>query len=132
MLPIDVVVKNGKSVSVKPVNRVLKSDIILDIGPATISEYAQVIKRANTVIWNGPLGKIEDSKSRQGTLTMARLLGTRSTAGAFCVVGGGDIVSALRMAKVDKYINWVSTGGGATLLYLAKEPMPGLTKLIKN
>jgi len=133
ILPIDVVIAKkftSKEAIVKNVNQVTKNDIILDIGPRTIKLYAKYIKIASTLIWNGPMGYFENEHFKHGTLTVARLIASRSTGTAFGVVGGGETVEALKMTKMMEYIDWVSTGGGAMLTYLAGERMPGLEGIV--
>jgi phosphoglycerate kinase len=135
ILPIDVVVSgrsDGKGkVEVKSVSRVDKDEIILDIGPKTIRLYASFIKKAQTIVWNGPMGMFEKKSFKHGTLSVARLVASRSQGRAFGVVGGGETIEALKMTKMEDYVDWVSTGGGATLSFLSGEKMPGLDKIIK-
>jgi phosphoglycerate kinase len=132
VLPIDVVVKNkqGQPRVVSP-NQVKATDTILDIGPATIAIYADYIKQAQTLVWNGPLGKFEEASYKNGTLMIARFLAARSSGRAYGVVGGGETVEALQLTKMAQYVDWVSTAGGAMLSYLGGAPMPGLSQLVK-
>jgi phosphoglycerate kinase len=127
ILPIDVVVldKEGR-VRAKSIKKILKSDTIFDIGPETISLYSSYIKKAQTLIWNGPMGKFEDENFRAGTMAMAILVASRSSGRAYGVVGGGETVAALRASRMIEYVDWVSTAGGAMLSYLSGEDMPGL------
>lgn len=134
ILPVDVLVAkkiNSKNAEVKPVNRVNKDDIILDIGPRTIKLFISFIKHANTIIWNGPLGYYENEHFKHGTLSIGRFVATRSTGPAFGAVGGGETIEALRRTKMEHYIDWLSTGGGAMLAYLGGESMPGLEGIVK-
>lgn len=141
ILPIDVLttaeswkkIKEGKNIkiSIKKPTEINKKDIILDIGPETINLYNQYIKKAKTIIWNGPMGYFENKKSKQGTLAIARSVALKSGGKTFCVVGGGETVDALKMTKMYGEISWVSTGGGAMLTYLSGGKMPGLKKIIK-
>jgi len=134
ILPVDVLVAkkiNSASYKVKPVNRVSQDDVILDIGPRTIKLFVSFIKQANTIIWNGPLGYFENEHFRHGTLSIARVVAARSTGQAFGAVGGGETIEALKLTKMEHYIDWVSTGGGAMLAYLGGEPMPGLKGIVK-
>lgn len=133
LVPLDVVVSGpGEKVSVKSVSQVGKDDHIFDIGPKTIEFYASFIKRAQTIIWNGPMGFFEMKSFKYGTNSIARLVATRSSGKAFGVVGGGETVEALQSTKMMKHVDWVSTGGGAMLSYLGGEKMPGLFGLIKK
>ena len=135
ILPIDVVVSgrsDGKGkVEVKSVPRVNKDETILDIGPKTIRLYASFIKKAQTIVWNGPMGMFEKKSFKHGTLSVARLIAARSQGRAFGVVGGGETIEALKMTKMENYVDWISTGGGATLSFLSGEKMPGLKDIVK-
>lgn len=135
ILPVDVVVntkKNGEGNSaVKSINKISKSDYIFDIGPETIRLFAHLIKKASTIIWNGPLGMFENPKFKNGTLFIARVVASRSRGQAFGLVGGGETIEALKMTEMEDYIDWVSTAGGAMLAYLGGEKMPGLDGLIE-
>ena len=134
ILPVDVLVAkkiNSASFKVKSVNQVKNDEIILDIGPRTVKLFADFIKEANTIIWNGPLGLFENTHFKHGTLSIARLVAARSTGKAYGLVGGGETIEALRLTKMELYIDWVSTGGGAMLAFLSGELMPGLKRIIK-
>ncbi|NCD00544.1 phosphoglycerate kinase [bacterium] len=132
ILPVDFLVSSGKKRHIKKINEIKEKDNILDIGPETIALFSKYIKLAKTVIWNGPMGKFEDDNFKQGTLAVARLIAIASTKRMFSIVGGGETVQALKQLSLDKYINWVSTGGGAMLQFLSKEKMPGLDKIVKD
>lgn len=138
ILPVDVLTaeytKNPPKktkVNWRLVDRVGKKEYIGDIGPQTVALFAEYINRANTIIWNGPLGKFEDPSFRQGTVMTARLIAARSRGRAFGVSGGGETVEALHLSQMGQYMDWVSTGGGAMLAYLSGEKLPGLKGLIK-
>lgn len=127
ILPVDVVVcDRQKKVKIKKVNEVNKSDTIFDIGPETITLFSSHIRKATTIIWNGPLGKFEESSYKHGTLAIAIAVAARSTGKAYGLVGGGETVEALKQTKMEEYVDFVSTAGGAMLSYLGGEPMPGL------
>ena len=98
----------------------------VDIGPATSAAYASVIQRAGTVVWNGPMGVFEIDAFAAGTLAVARAVA--GTAGA-TVVGGGDSVAAVGKAGVRDRITHISTGGGASLEFLAGRTLPGVSAL---
>ncbi len=134
ILPIDVVISNKESgwrAVVKNVNQVGINDYIFDIGPETVRLYANFIKKAKTIIWNGPMGVFEEEKFKHGTLSIARVIASRSTGSAFGVVGGGETIEALKMTKMIDYVDWVSTGGGAMLAFLGGGKMPGLKGIVK-
>jgi phosphoglycerate kinase len=132
VLPIDLVVKtkDGRMAWRRP-KEVKRSDTIVDIGPETMKLFGNYIKRAKTLVWNGPLGQFEDPRARFGTLFVARAVASRASGQAFGVVGGGETVEALKLTKMEEDVDWISTGGGATLTYLSGGKMPGLTGLIK-
>lgn len=134
ILPVDVIVGSKKDgtgkVLVRTIDNVKKNDYILDIGPETIRLFSGFIKKANTIIWNGPMGKFEAEHFKHGTLAIARVIASRSTGSAYGVVGGGETIEALNMTKMLNYVDWVSTGGGAMLSYLGGEKMPGLEGII--
>jgi phosphoglycerate kinase len=99
---------------------------VLDIGPKSIAQFGEVLKRARLVVWNGPLGVFEFPRFAEGTFALARLL---ATTGATTVIGGGDSASAVKKAGVAKQMTHVSTGGGASLEYLEGRVLPGVAAL---
>jgi phosphoglycerate kinase len=101
----------------------------VDIGPKSIEKFAQIIKSAKTIVWNGPLGIFEIDEFAKGTISIAELVAASSEKGAVSVVGGGDSVSAVKKANVDKKINHISTGGGASLEFLEGKELPGIAAL---
>jgi 3-phosphoglycerate kinase len=133
MLPLDVVVSNSamdkSSIRVAEVYDVKKKEIILDIGPRTILAFSQELKKAKTIVWNGPLGYFEKKPFDTGTMALARLIGGMSKGRCYGVVGGGETVSAVRNAKQQEYIDHLSTGGGAMLEFLAGDKLPGIKAL---
>jgi phosphoglycerate kinase len=133
IIPSDVVVKtkNGLAYVCRP-EEVKASDTIFDIGPETISLYAAYIKKAKTLVWNGPMGKFEEASFKQGTLSIARLVASRASGQAYGLVGGGETVEALKLTKMAEYVDWVSTAGGAMLTYLGGGKMPGLSKIVSK
>jgi phosphoglycerate kinase len=87
----------------------------VDIGPDTIKAFAEVIKNAKTVLWNGPAGVFEIEESAKGTFAIAQALAEATANGACTIVGGGDSASAIKKAGLSKKVTHVSTGGGAFL-----------------
>lgn len=131
ILPVDVVVKTKKGLAqVRKPNEVKKEESILDIGPETIALYSDYIKKAQTIVWNGPLGKFEEASFKQGTLALALLIASRASGRAYGLVGGGETVEALKQTKMQEFVDWVSTAGGAMLTYLGGGKMPGLSKIV--
>lgn len=132
ILPVDVVVSTREhgQAHVRKISKVEKDDYIFDIGPETVRLYSNFIKKANTLIWNGPMGFYEMKQFSHGTIMLARVVGARAKGKAFGVVGGGETVDALKRSGMLSCVDWVSTGGGAMLSYLGGEKMPGLKKIV--
>jgi phosphoglycerate kinase len=104
----------------------------LDIGPATISLFQKEISTARTILWNGPVGMFEKPAFAQGTLAIARAVAAASAAGATSIVGGGDSVAAVEQSGLASQITHISTGGGASLEFLAGEKLPGVEALTEK
>jgi len=100
----------------------------VDIGPKTVAAYAAVIAEAKTIFWNGPMGIFEIDAFAQGTIGIAKAV---AASAAVSIVGGGDSVAAVKKAGVKDRISHISTGGGASLEYVAYETLPGITALEK-
>lgn len=103
----------------------------VDIGPKTISAFKEKILNAKTVLWNGPMGIFENDNFAKGTMEIANAVAEATSKGAFTVIGGGDSVAALEKAGVKDKISHVSTGGGASLEYMAGVDLPGIMALTK-
>ena len=101
----------------------------LDIGPKTIELFRKEIAKARTIVWNGPLGMFEKPAFARGTLEMARAIADATTNGATSIVGGGDSVAAVEQAGLADRISHISTGGGASLEFLAGRKLPGVEAL---
>ncbi len=101
----------------------------LDIGPETVALYADEIRAAKTLLWNGPMGVFEMAPFASGTLSIADELAKAADGGAFVLVGGGDSVAAVNQAGVADRMSHVSTGGGASLEFLSGLALPGVTAL---
>jgi phosphoglycerate kinase len=101
----------------------------LDIGSRTIKLYSQVIESANTIFWNGPMGVFEIPAFAKGTRGIARAMAQATETGARTVVGGGDSVAALAEMDIASRITHISTGGGASLEFLAGKTLPGVEAL---
>jgi len=134
--PLDVVVgtKDGKKVRVVKIKKTphevcKKGEGIFDIGPETLRLYATYIKDAKTLVWNGAMGFFEQKPYDVATLTIARLVASRSKGQAYGVIGGGETLQAMDMVGMTDDIDLVSTGGGAMLEFLAGEILPGIYAL---
>jgi phosphoglycerate kinase len=101
----------------------------MDIGVETVGHFANALKDARTIIWNGPMGVFEEPPFDQGTIGVAHAVAQAADRGAMVVVGGGDSVAAITRAGVADRITHISTGGGATLEFLAGEELPGVAAL---
>ena len=101
----------------------------LDIGVETVSHFSEALKDARLIIWNGPMGVFEEPPFDQGTIGVALAVAEAADRGATVIVGGGDSVAAVSKAGVADRITHISTGGGATLEFLAGEELPGVSAL---
>ncbi|MCA2967232.1 MAG: phosphoglycerate kinase [Acidobacteriaceae bacterium] len=128
MLPVDHVVaaefKAGAENEV--VTAIPEGKMALDIGPATVAAYVDVVASAKTIIWNGPMGVFELPPFDTGTMALARAV---AASGAISVVGGGDSEKAIKTAGLSDKISHVSTGGGASLEFLGGVQLPGVVAL---
>ncbi len=129
-VPTDVVVapefKADAPATVKPVDAVGADDMILDIGPDTAARYAELIRKAGTVVWNGPVGVFEFDAFGKGTQTLARAIADSS---AFSIAGGGDTLAAVAKYGITDDISYISTGGGAFLEFLEGKTLPAVAAL---
>ena len=124
VLPVDVVLENG---SVVDVSKGLRDDQkALDIGPKSIAKFGEVIKRGRTIFWNGPMGMFEKKEFAKGTMAIARAV---AEADATTVVGGGESVEAVNESGYADRISHISTGGGASLEFIAGAKLPGIEVL---
>lgn len=101
----------------------------LDIGPKTIEEYTDIIAKARTIFWNGPMGVFEIDTFSEGTMKIAEAVANTD---ALSIVGGGDSVAAVYRAGVSEKISHISTGGGASLEFIAYETLPGIEALTEK
>jgi len=131
VLPIDhVVVREiAPGAPHEVVTAIGQDQIGVDIGPRTIEEYSNIIRSAKTIIWNGPMGIFEMPPFDEGTVSLAKAV---AESGAVSVVGGGDSEKAIKNAGVSDKITHVSTGGGASLEFLAGIELPGVLALTEK
>jgi phosphoglycerate kinase len=101
----------------------------LDIGTETIERFRQAIEGAKTIVWNGPMGMFEEKPFDEGTVAIAKAVAEATEKGATSIVGGGDSVAAINQAGLEDKISHISTGGGATLEFLAGDVLPGVAAL---
>jgi phosphoglycerate kinase len=129
-VPTDVVVANEFSATakatVKAVDQVGDDDMILDIGPDTAKRYAELITKAGTVVWNGPVGVFEFDAFGKGTETLARAIAASK---GFSIAGGGDTLAAVDKYGIEDGVSYISTGGGAFLEFLEGKELPAVAAL---
>ncbi|MBP7178720.1 MAG: phosphoglycerate kinase [Moraxellaceae bacterium] len=138
-LPIDVVVAevkgpiddfmafvNGADAIVKSVEDVGDNDMILDVGPKTAAQFAEMLKASKTILWNGPVGVFEVDKFGHGTEVLSKAIADSS---AFSIAGGGDTLAAIDKYGVSDKISYISTGGGAFLEFVEGKKLPAVVAL---
>ncbi len=130
ILPIDVrvavKVEKGAEVRNVPIDKIGENDIGIDIGDETIAIYEEILNKAKTVVWNGPLGIFEIEEFAKGTIEIAQHLAQLK---ATTIIGGGDTAAALDELKLAEKMNHVSAGGGASLEFLEGKELPGIKAL---
>jgi len=137
MLPLDTVItdefdfdaRKVGTLKTVPWDGIGARDIGVDVGEKSRARFAEVVKGAKTVVWNGPMGVFEIPVTAQGTLAVAKALADATAAGAITVVGGGDSVAALEQNGLAGKVTHVSTGGGASLEFLEGKALPGVVYL---
>ena len=131
ILPVDVVVADRLDAKAEKgtvgVDAVSTGWRILDIGPETTKRFIQLLRTAQTVVWNGPMGVFELEPFSAGTFAIARVLAELS--GAITIIGGGDSAAAVEQAGVAQRMTHISTGGGASLEFLEGKELPGVAAL---
>jgi phosphoglycerate kinase len=128
-LPVDHIVAPGldsTDATVTSVRTTPSDRMGLDIGPDTVKRYSEIIRRAKTIVWNGPMGVFENPKFAQGTFAVARAV---AEANAFSIIGGGDSAAAIAQSGMEAKITHISTGGGASLEFLSGQKLPGVEVL---
>ncbi len=133
VLPVDQVLarglEEGAQTQITGVEGTPADWIGLDIGPKTIDLFRKEIAAAKTIVWNGPVGMFEKPAYARGTLAIAQAVAEATAKGATSIVGGGDSVAAVEQAGVAEKISHISTGGGASLEFLAGRKLPGVEAL---
>jgi phosphoglycerate kinase len=133
LLPADVVAAEEVSATAPrqtvPADQIPDGLMGLDIGPATVKEFARALEGAKTVFWNGPMGVFELEPFSNGTRAVAKAV---AAIDAFTVVGGGDSVAAIRSLGFEQAVDHLSTGGGASLEFVEGRDLPGLAVLREN
>lgn len=129
-IPVDVVCAKEFSetaiATIKKVEDVEADDLIMDIGPDTAKQYAELLKSAGTIVWNGPVGVFEIEQFSHGTQTLATAIAESS---AFSIAGGGDTLAAIDKYGINDQVSYTSTGGGAFLEFLEGKELPAVAIL---
>jgi phosphoglycerate kinase len=132
-VPVDVVCakefSEGAEAFVRKVADVEADDLILDIGPETAAHYAELLKTAGTIVWNGPVGVFEIEQFGKGTETLAYAI---AAGDAFSIAGGGDTLAAIDKYSIADQVSYTSTGGGAFLEFLEGKVLPAVEILEKR
>jgi len=129
-IPVDVVCAKEFSDSalatIKKVNNIADDDMVLDIGPETAKQYADILVSAKTIVWNGPVGVFEIDQFAEGTKSLAFAV---ANSAAFSIAGGGDTLAAIDKYAINDRISYTSTGGGAFLEFLEGKELPAIAAL---
>ena len=123
VIPTFVVTSNGSEAREKSVNELSDEDVILDVGQQSVEAFSQYIDEANTIVWNGPLGKFEDDRFSKGTEGIAKKV---AESNAMTIIGGGETLAAFSKIKMMDSVDYASTGGGAFLEYIELGSLPSL------
>jgi len=130
MLPVDAIaaasLENEASAHEVPADNLPDGEIGVDIGPKTVAAYTEILKTAKTIVWNGPMGVFEKDAFAAGTIGVARAVANSQ---AVSIVGGGDSAAAVAKSGIADKITHISTGGGASLEFLAGQVLPGVAAL---
>ena len=131
LLPEDVITeaKTSKDIEVKPLDKILKGDNILDIGPKTRLKFYNEIIKTDKLLWNGPLGYFEKKPFDEGTGFVVKAVKNNKNKNFFSVAGGGDTISLLKQVNAFQHFSFISTGGGAFLEFIRGDGLPGLDSL---
>jgi phosphoglycerate kinase len=129
-IPKDVVVgqcfSEAEPAVFKYADDVTSSDMIFDIGPGTANEMAEIIKKAKTILWNGPVGVFEFEQFSSGTRAISEAI---ADSAAFSLAGGGDTLAAIDTFNIASNVSYISTGGGAFLEYVEGKVLPAVAML---
>ncbi len=129
-LPVDVVCgkefKETALAATKAADEVAPDDLIMDVGPVTARQFAEILKAAGTIVWNGPLGVFEFEQFAGGTRVLAEAIATSS---GFSIAGGGDTLAAIAKFGITEQVSYISTAGGAFLEYLEGKTLPAVAIL---
>ncbi len=132
-IPVDVVCAKSfgadAAATVKPASEVADDDMILDIGPQTAAQLADILRKAGTIVWNGPVGVFEFEAFSHGTEVIANAI---AQSAGFSIAGGGDTLAAIAKYGIGDKVGYISTGGGAFLEFLEGKTLPAVDILQKR
>ena len=133
-LPVDVIAADQFSekanTQISPITQIPDGWMGLDSGPQSNSNFANVISKSKTILWNGPVGVFEMELFSKGTISLGNAIASATEQGAFSLVGGGDSVAAVKQFDLSKKVSYVSTGGGAMLEMLEGKILPGIQAIL--
>ena len=133
LLPVDVLAAdafdNDAHSEIYPIDRISPDMEGLDIGPKSIDKFSEIILKAKTIFWNGPMGVFEMPNFAHGTFIIAKAMAEATKNGAITIVGGGDSAAAITKFEMDDDFSHISTGGGASLEFLEGKELPGIAAL---
>lgn len=133
-LPVDVIAADQFSekanTQISPITQIPDGWMGLDSGPQSNSNFANVISKSKTILWNGPVGVFEMELFSKGTISLGNAIASATEQGAFSLVGGGDSVAAVKQFNLSKKVSYVSTGGGAMLEMLEGKTLPGIQAIL--
>ena len=136
LVPEDVVISNNAGNAeffrTTEANSIPEDQMIVDIGPKTISNFSKVLKTSNTILWNGPMGIFEIHEFSNGTKKISQTIVEQANKGGIILLGGGSTAEAAKKFDILDKVTHVSTGGGASLQFLEGKDMPGITHLMIN
>ena len=129
-IPVDVVCakefSESAAATIKAVDAVEEDDLILDIGPQTAQQYATILQKAGSIVWNGPVGVFEIDQFGEGTKAVSLAI---AQSPAFSIAGGGDTLAAIDKYGIAEQVSYTSTGGGAFLEFLECKELPAVAIL---
>ena len=123
---------NEADTEVTPIEKISEGYMGLDIGPESVTSFAEVLKQSKTILWNGPLGVFEMENFSEGTKAVGKAIVSATASGAFSLVGGGDSVAAAKKFGLADQLSYVSTGGGAMLEFLEGKDLPGIKAIVDS
>ena len=133
-LPVDVIAADSFSeyanTTTEPADNIPEGWLGLDAGPRTNEQFAEVVAKSNTILWNGPVGVFEIEKFSHGTIALGNAIASATENGTFSLVGGGDSVAAVKQFGLTNKVSYVSTGGGAMLEMLEGKTLPGIKAIL--